>query len=61
MEKNLLGILGSFLILHSIYLIVVKYTGKLPLIYNVETISGAVIAAGICVGSIILSKSGWLD
>ena len=57
---NYLGYLGIILVLHSIYLVIIKFSNELPNIYGFE-IHGKLIFISFLISGVILNKSGFLD
>ena len=57
---NFLGYLGIILILHSIYLVIIKFSNEIPNIYGFE-IKGQFIVISFLISGVILNKSGFLD
>ena len=57
---NYLGYLGIILLLHTIYLVIIKFSNVIPNIYGIE-IRGPFITISILVSAIILNKSKILD
>tara|TARA_B100001093_G_C25904778_1_gene626069 strand:+ start:41 stop:463 length:423 start_codon:yes stop_codon:yes gene_type:complete len=57
---NYLGYLGIILVLHSIYLVIIKFSNEIPNIYGFE-INGKFILISFLVSGVVLNKSGFLD
>lgn len=57
---NYLGYLGIILVLHSIYLLIIKFSNEIPNIYGFE-IHGKFILISFLISGVVLNKSGFLD
>jgi len=57
---NYLGYLGIILVLHSIYLVIIKFSNEIPNIYGFE-IHGKLIIISFLISGVVLNKSGFLD